>query len=883
MDFIGLNEIRERFLSFFESRGHLRLESFPLVPKNDVSLLLINSGMAPLKPYFTGREAPPRKRVTTCQKCVRTIDIANVGQTARHGTFFEMLGNFSFGDYFKEEIIPWAWEFMTATMGIPEERLYVSVYEEDDEALAIWRDKAGLPESKIRKLGREDNFWEVGAGPCGPCSEIYFDRGAENGCGRPDCAVGCDCDRFVEIWNLVFTQFDRQEDGSYPRLKNPNIDTGMGLERIAAIMQGASSIFDVDTIKAIRDAVCRECGATYNSDPKKDVSIRIITDHSRSVTFLTGDGVIPGNEGRGYVLRRLLRRAAMHGRLLGMNELFLSKIAETAIEQSKGAYPELEEKREYILKLISVEEERFYQTLDAGLALLNETAGRLKERGEALMSGADAFRLYDTFGFPPDLLKEILDERGLSVDEEGFEREMTRQKERSRASREASTYMGSKETVYDSLPPDMTSVFAGYAQKSASARVLALTEGDSVVGELSPASGEGSVILDVTPFYAESGGQKGDIGVIEWDGGKFEAADCVKAGGGGKFAHIGRVLQGTLKTGQEVTANIDIKNRLAASRNHTATHLLQAALRLVCGSHIEQAGSQVSAGRLRFDFTHFAPLSAEEAARAEALVNEKILEGLRVSVENLPIEEARKKGAMALFGEKYGDIVRVVEIAGFSTELCGGTHLDNTSQAGLFKIISETGVSAGTRRIEALTGAAALDYYREREARLREVCAALKAEPAAAPQKAKALADEAKALKAELAKIKSASAQNVIDDIIREAKNEGGVKIASGNAGEGLSANQLRELSDKIAAKIGGGCVVILAAVCDGKGTLLVSADKTAVERGLNAGALVREGARAAGGSGGGKPNMAQAGIKDAGRLGEAVDAAVNAAAKALG
>lgn len=867
MEYMGLNEIREKFLNFFEGKAHYRMKSFPLVPQNDSSLLLINSGMAPLKPYFTGREQPPSKRVTTCQKCIRTIDIDRVGMTTRHGTFFEMLGNFSFGDYFKNEVIPWAWEFMTVEMKIPEKLLYVSVYEEDDEAFNIWHNKVGLPKEKITRLGKDDNFWEVGVGPCGPCSEIYYDRGEKLGCGKENCGVGCDCDRFVEIWNLVFTQFDKQEDGSYERLKNPNIDTGMGLERIAVVMQNETSLFDVDTVKAIRDEVCQKAGITYLKDAATDISIRIITDHIRSVTFMTADGVLPSNEGAGYVLRRLLRRAAMRAKLLGIDDIFLTELSKTVIDVSKEAYPELAEKRDYIYRVLSVEENRFNQTLDQGMELLKSKISELKENNKNELSGFDAFKLYDTFGFPLDLTKEILLSEGFTVDSDGFKAEMEKQKERAREAREESTYMGSEQTVYNTLGDIGGTLFTGYGELEAEgARVLAIIKGDKIISEAQQGD-EVSLILDKTPFYAESGGQKGDVGKIITPSCEIEINDCIKVAGN-RSAHIGKVVKGSIKANETVRAEVDLKTRIAAAGNHTATHLLQKALREVCGSHVEQAGSLVSSERLRFDFTHFAPLTEDEIERIEDIVNNKISDALPVTISETPIAEARKKGATALFGEKYGDIVRVVEIGDFSIELCGGTHLNNTYQARLFKILSENGISAGVRRIEAITGKAALSYYKEQDKLVKSLSKLTKSTPANIAGRIEGYIANIRSLSSEVEKLKAAASGGIVEDILQAAEEVSGIKVVVKYAGN-MDMNSLRLLNDRVRDKFEG--LVVLASDIDEKVNFLATASDAAVQAGAHCGNIVKAAAGICGGGGGGKPNTAQAGGKEKAKINDAL------------
>ena len=856
---LGLNEIREEFLAFFESKGHLRLQSFPLIPKNDNSLLLINSGMAPLKPYFTGQETPPRLRVATCQKCIRTGDIENVGRTARHATFFEMLGNFSFGDYFKNEAIPWSWEFMTEVMEIPADRMYASIYQDDDEAFDIWHEKVGLAPERIFRMGKDDNFWEVGLGPCGPCSEIYYDRGPEFGCGRPECTVGCDCDRYIEVWNNVFTQFNKQEDGSYTNLPKPNIDTGMGLERLATVMQGVTSIFDVDTIRAIRDEACRLANAEYGAKTAKDVSIRIITDHVRAVTFMTADGVLPSNEGRGYVLRRLLRRAALHGKLLGIDGMFVAKLSDVAIDISKGAYPELFEKRDYIHKLISVEETHFHEMLKNGMEILQGHIKAMRGRGETLLPGEPAFKLYDTFGFPLDLLKDILGGEGFTVDEAGFESEMRRQRERARAARGESNYMGADETVYNTLKTEPTEYLGHDALEAEGARILAVIQGDKSV-DAAEKGAEVVVILDKTPFYAEGGGQKGDCGVIETESGAVRVDECAKVAGG-RYAHSGAVTEGAVKAGQTARAAVDRQKRAATARNHSATHLLQKALREVLGAHVEQAGSYVTPERLRFDFTHFEAMSGEELARVEDIVNGRILEGLAVDIREMPIAEARELGAMALFGEKYGESVRVVNMGGYSIELCGGTHLRNTALAGSFVILSESSAAAGVRRIEALTGFNALDHYKDTEERLRAVGEVFKAGREDVAKKARQALDHVRELNAELDKARARASANIVDEILSHKELIGGLSLVSALV-DNMDGGGLRALGDIVRDRLGSGALV-LASVKDGKVNMVCMATDDAVKAGVHAGSVVRDAIALAGGKGGGGPKMAQAGGTD--------------------
>ena len=873
MQYMGVNEIREKYLSFFETKGHLRMASASLIPHNDKSLLLINSGMAPLKPFFTGQQVPPRKRVTTCQKCIRTGDVENVGKTARHGTFFEMLGNFSFGDYFKNEAIEWAWEFFTKVIKLPVEKLYVSIYQDDDEAFDIWHNKIGLPEDRIFRMGKEDNFWEHGVGPCGPCSEIYYDKGEEYGCGKPGCTVGCDCDRYMEVWNLVFTQFCKEEDGSYSNLDHPNIDTGMGLERLATVMQGVNSIFDVDTVKAIRDKVCEISGKKYGEEHKYDVSIRVITDHVRSVTFMTSDGVMPSNEGRGYVLRRLLRRAVRHGKLLGIDRKFLSEVADIVIENSGDAYPELKEKKDYIKKFIDTEEKRFLETLDTGLALLTQKIDEIKaSKGKNVLEGADSFKLYDTYGFPLDLMQEILFDEGITVDEEAFRAEMEKQRKRGRDARETDTYMGAEETVFHQLPAEMATEFVGYDNNEFEGKVLALVSGDAVVNTV----GEGedvAVIVDKTPFYAEMGGQIGDTGVIESDGCKIEISDCTKFGGN-KFIHTGKVISGEINVGDTVTLKIDTYRRKAIARNHTATHILQAALREVLGSHIEQAGSYVSDTRLRFDFTHFEAIDKESLIKVERIVNEKLFDALDVVVKEMPIEEAKKSGATALFGEKYGDTVRVVNVGGYSVEFCGGTHLHNSAEAGIFKIISESGVAAGVRRIEATTGENVLHLIEDREYMLAEVGNLIKATQGNMIQRISAIIEENKQLSKEVEALKAKMSGGAADEIINNKTDINGVSLVCGEVKD-LEMNDLRSMGDKLKDKLSGeAAVIVLASGAGSKVSFVVMCTDDAVKKGAKAGDIVKAAATVCGGGGGGRPNMAQAGGKDASKIKEALEAA---------
>ncbi len=880
MKYLGVNEIREEFLKFFESKDHLRLPSFPLVPRNDNSLLLINSGMAPMKAYFTGQEIPPSKRVTTCQKCIRTGDIDNVGKTARHGTFFEMLGDFSFGDYFKNEIVPWSWEFVTKVLEIPEDRLYVTIYEEDDETGKIWHDVVGLPWDRIVKLGKEDNFWEHGTGPCGPCTEIYYDRGPEYGCDSPTCGVGCDCDRYMEFWNLVLTQFNAEEDGTYTELAMKNVDTGMGLERMATIMQGVDSIFDVDTVKSIRDAVCAKANVEYGKDHKTDVSVRVITDHIRSVTMMTADGVLPSNEGRGYVLRRLLRRAARHGKLLGIEGEFLAELSKSVIACSGEAYPELVEKQDYIFKILSIEENSFYKTIDKGMEILKADMEEMKAAGEKVMSGEKSFRLYDTYGFPVDLTKEILAEEGMEIDEDSFAAEMKAQKERARSARAKSNYMGAAETVYNELPVELETAFAGYdVYDVANAKIVALVANEAVA-ETAQAGDAVAVFLDRTPFYAESGGQVGDQGVIKTETGVVKVTNCVKVVGG-KIAHMGEVTEGLVQVGEMACANIDVELRMASSRNHSATHLLHKALRTVLGTHVEQAGSYVSADRLRFDFTHFAAMTADEIKEVERLVNDAIFASYDVHTDEMSIDEARNRGAMALFGEKYGEVVRVVDMGGYSIELCGGAHLKNTAQVGSFKILSENGVAAGVRRIEAVTGKEALKHYQAQEDEIKEICRLVKSTPDKLLSRLEQLLAEQKETAKELEKLKAKMAGGAADEMLSGKVEIGGVAVLAAEVKD-MDGNALRTLGDQLKQKLGSG-VVVLASGKDGKVNLMAMATDDVVKKGVHAGNIIKAAAAVCGGGGGGRPNMAQAGGKDASKIADALEKAKAVVAEQLG
>ena len=863
----GVNELRQMFLDFFESKGHLVMNSFSLVPQNDNSLLLINAGMAPLKPYFTGAEIPPRTRVATCQKCIRTGDIENVGKTARHGTFFEMLGNFSFGDYFKHEAIAWSWEFLTKVVGLDENRLYPSVYEEDDEAFDIWNKEIGVPADRIFRFGKEDNFWEHGAGPCGPCSEIYYDRGEKYGCGKPGCTVGCDCDRYMEVWNNVFTQFENDGEGHYETLKQKNIDTGMGLERLAVVVQDVDSIFDVDTLCALRNKVCEVAGKTYGVHHDDDVSIRLITDHMRSATFLISDGVMPTNEGRGYVLRRLIRRAARHGRLLGIEGPFLEKLSETVIEGSKDGYPELEEKKTFILNVLHNEESQFNKTIDQGLKILADLEAEMKEAGKSVLGGSDAFRLYDTYGFPIDLTKEILEEKGYTIDEDGFKEEMEVQRKRARESRAVSNYMGADATVYDEIDRNITTEFDGYDKLEAASKVTVLTTETEIVDSLMEGQ-KGTIFVEKTPFYATMGGQEGDTGVIITANGVFRVEDTIKLRGG-KYGHVGVMESGMISNGDEVTLKVDEQERKDTCKNHSATHLLQKALKTVLGAHVEQKGSLVNPTRLRFDFAHFQAMTPEEIAETEALVNKEIQAALPVTTQIMGIEEAKKTGAMALFGEKYGDEVRVVSMGDFSVELCGGTHVANTANITLFKIVSEAGVAAGVRRIEALTGNNVIEYYRQMEENLHTIAKTLKTSPAEITEKITHLQKEVKELQSENESLKSKMAQDSLGNVMDQVVEVKGVKVLA-SAVDGVDMNGLRDLGDQLKEKLGEG-VVVLASAKDGKVSLLAMATQGAMDKGAHAGNLIKAAAAIVGGGGGGRPNMAQAGGKNPDKIPEAI------------
>ena len=869
----GVNELRRLYLDFFESKGHLKMKSFSLVPHNDNSLLIINSGMAPLKPYFTGQEIPPKRRVTTCQKCIRTGDIENVGKTARHGTFFEMLGNFSFGDYFKTEAIHWSWEFLTEVVGLDANRLYPSIYEDDEEAFDIWNKEIGIAPERIFRFGKEDNFWEHGAGPCGPCSEIYYDRGEKYGCGKPGCTVGCDCDRYMEVWNNVFSQFNNDGHGHYTDLIQKNIDTGMGLERLAVVVQDVDSIFDVDTLQALRNKVCEMAGVKYKEDEKQDVSIRVITDHIRSVTFMVSDGSMPSNEGRGYVLRRLLRRAARHGRLLGIQDKFLSKLCETVIEGSKDGYPELEEKKEFITKVISEEEEKFNKTIDQGLSILADMEKALEEQNKNVLSGEDTFKLYDTYGFPIDLTKEILEEKNITIDEEGFSKCMNEQREKARKARKVSNYMGADATVYDEIDPAITSEFVGYDKLKNDSKVTVLTTEEDVVEALSEGD-KGTIIVDETVFYATMGGQEGDKGYITSPEGEFKVDTTIKLKGG-KIGHVGVMTKGMIKAGDTVTLLVDSEYRADTCKNHSATHLLQKALRMVLGNHVEQKGSYVDPERLRFDFTHFQSMTAEELKKVEDIVNEKIVEAIPVETKIMTIEEAKKTGAMALFGEKYGESVRVVCIDDFSKEFCGGTHVANTANIRLFKIISEAGVAAGVRRIEALTDKGVLKYYEELEKLVKEASEAAKTESVQLVRRIHTMNDEIKALSSENEKLKAELANNALGDVSDNVVEIKGVKFVATKV-DNVDMNELRNLGDKIKNEIGSGVVLVVSAIGSDKVNMIAMATDDAVAKGAHAGNLIKAVASLVGGGGGGRPNMAQAGGKNPAGIPELLKKAPN-------
>ena len=870
----GVNELRKMFLDYFESKGHLVMKSFSLVPHNDNSLLLINAGMAPLKPYFTGQEIPPRRRVATCQKCIRTGDIENVGKTARHGTFFEMLGNFSFGDYFKKEAIHWSWEFLTEVVGLDPDRLYPSVYLEDDEAFAIWRDEIGIAPERIYKFGKEDNFWEHGAGPCGPCSEIYYDRGEKYGCGKPTCTIGCDCDRYMEVWNNVFTQFENDGHNNYTQLEQKNIDTGMGLERLAVVVQDVDSIFDVDTIRSLRDKVCEMAHKTYKEKEEDDISIRLITDHIRSATFMISDGIMPSNEGRGYVLRRIIRRAARHGKILGIEGQFLAELSKTVIEGSKDGYPELEEKKDFIFNVLTQEESKFSKTIDQGLNILNELENELKESGKTELSGEEAFKLYDTYGFPLDLTQEILGEKGHTIDEEGFKACMEEQRVKARKARKTTNYMGADVTVYESIDPSITTEFVGYDHEEYDSKITVMTT-DTEITEALTDGQVGTIFVEKTPFYATGGGQHADTGVIRCKDGEFVVEDTVKMLGD-KVGHIGRVTKGMFKTGDTVTLSINTEQRNDTRKNHSATHLLQKALRAVLGSHVEQAGSYNDKDRLRFDFSHFQAMTPEEIAEVEEIVNKEIAAGLPVVTQIMTVDEAKKTGAMALFGEKYGEKVRVVSMGDFSREFCAGTHVSNTGDIKTFKIISETGVAAGVRRIEAITGNNVLKYYQEEEQTLLEAAKAAKADPHKLVERIHALLDEVKALSSENEKLKDQIAKSEVADVMSQVEETGAFKVLPVSVKD-VDMNALRTLGDDLKEKIGSG-IVILASDMGGKVNLIVTATDDAVKAGAHAGKIIKEAAALVGGGGGGRPNMAQAGGKNPAGIADALAKAVELA-----
>lgn len=856
MQKLGLNEIREKFLSFFESKGHLRLPSFPLVPQNDSSLLLINAGMAPLKPYFTGKEVPPAKRVTTCQKCIRTPDIEQVGQTARHGTFFEMLGNFSFGDYFKMDATKWAWEFATEVLEMPKDRIWVSVYNDDYEAADIWTNHVGVSKDRIVYLGKDDNFWEIGTGPCGPCSELYYDRGEEYGCGSPDCAVGCDCDRFVEFWNLVFTQFDKDENGTYNKLDHPNIDTGMGLERIACIMQGTTSIFEVDTIRKVLDAAAEIAGVKYGEDNQIDTSLRVITDHIRSTVFMTADGVLPSNEGRGYVLRRLLRRAARHGKMLGINEMFLYKLARVVADESMTAYPELDQNFAYIESVIKSEEARFDETIDQGILILNQYMEEMKQSGTKELDGEKAFKLYDTYGFPIDLTKEIMGENGFVVATKLFDDLLNEQRTKSKVARGNMDDAAWENDIF--IDVEGSTVFDGYAKLKGTSNVLAIAKGSERVEE-AEAGEEVTLVLDRSTFYAESGGQVGDTGIIESDDSSLKVIDTKKSNG--KFLHICKVENGVVKIGDKVTTLVDKERRQSIKRNHSAVHLVQAALREVLGKHVAQAGSYVDEYRFRFDFSHYQPLTEDEILKVGMLVNKKIMEAIPVECFEEDVATAKSMGAMALFSEKYGSRVRVVKMGDFSTELCGGCHVENTGKLGLMKILSETGVSAGVRRIEGVTGYNVILQMREKSKLIDDVSSVLKTNPSDLLNRAEGIVAELKDARYEIDSLKSKLAKNSVDDILGNTEDIGGVKVVTKILDDNIDMNTMREIGDNIKNKIPNAFVVLASKIGE-KVNLISMASKEAIDKGANAGAVISEIAKQLGGGGGGKPDSAQAGGK---------------------
>ena len=885
MEKYGVNQLRKMFLDFMESKGHLAMKSFSLVPHGDNSVLLINAGMTPLKPYFTGAEVPPRKRVATCQKCIRTGDIENVGHTARHGTFFEMLGNFSFGDYFKTEAIHWTWEFLTETVGLDPNRLYPSVYLDDDEAYEIWNKEIGVPAERIYRFGKEDNFWEHGAGPCGPCSEVYYDRGEKYGCGKEDCAPGCDCDRYMEIWNDVFTQFENDGKGNYTTLKQKNIDTGMGLERLAVAVQDVDSMFDIDTIKALRDRICEIAGVKYKENEDTDVSVRIITDHIRSATFMISDGITPSNEGRGYVLRRLIRRAARHGRKLGISGAFLADLSRTVADTSKEGYPELEEKFTFIHDVLASEEAAFGKTIDQGLRILADREKELGESGEKVLSGEKAFELYDTYGFPLDLTRDILEEKGYSVDEEGFNVSMQAQRKRAKEARATTNYMGAKATVYDEIDKNITTAFTGYDTLTDEGKITVLTTkvDEDNYGELVMAladGDEGTIITDRTPFYSTMGGQVGDTGVIETEAGRFKVCETIQLRGG-RVGHKGVVVSGTIRVGDTAKLNVDTAGRGATADNHSATHLLQAALKKVLGDHVQQKGSYVDPHRLRFDFVHFKPMTAEEIGQVEQIVNEKIREGLDVCTDVMSLDDARATGAMALFGEKYGESVRVVSMGDFSKELCGGTHVKNTGDIRAFKIVSESGIAAGVRRIEAISADSVFDYYKNEEQTLLDAAKTLKSAPQDVPAKIAHLMAELKAANAEIESLKAKAAQASMGDASGDAEEVAGVKVLTRKLDD-VDMNGMRTLGDSLKEQLGE-CIVVLASAAGGKVNLMATATEGAIRKGAHAGNIVKAAAPVVGGGGGGRPNMAQAGGKDPSKIQEALETAKQTAKAQLG
>lgn len=874
----GVNELRRMFLEFFESKGHLAMKSFSLVPHNDNSLLLINSGMAPLKPYFTGQEIPPKRRMATCQKCIRTGDIDNIGKTARHGTFFEMLGNFSFGDYFKDEAIHWSWEFLTEVVGLSPDRLYPSIYLEDDEAFEIWNKKIGIPAERIFRFGKEDNFWEHGAGPCGPCSEIYYDRGEKYGCGKPGCTVGCECDRYIEVWNNVFTQFENDGHGNYTELIQKNIDTGMGLERLAVVVQDVDSLFTVDTNKALLDAVCAMAHTEYLADEKKDVSLRIIADHVKSCTFMISDGIMPSNEGRGYVLRRLLRRAARHGRLLGIEGRFMAELAETVISLSKDGYPELEEKRVMILKVLTEEEEKFNRTIDQGLSILAEMEEDMAKKGEDVLSGRDAFKLYDTYGFPLDLTIELLQEKHMTVDQDGFAEAMEEQRKKAQGARKTTNYMGADVTVYQSIPAEITSRFVGYDRLVHGSKITVLTT-ESELAEALTDGQRGTILVDETPFYGTMGGQAGDTGVIENGNGSFVVEDTIHLLGG-KIGHVGRMVSGMFTVGENVELKVGVQARRSTEKNHSATHLLQKALRMVLGEHVEQAGSLVTPDRLRFDFTHFSAMTKDEIRKAEDLVNKEIQDNLDVITQEMSLDEAKKTGAMALFGEKYGETVRVVKMGDFSTELCGGTHVAHTGQIHAFKILSEAGIAANVRRIEALTGEGLMAYYQKTEEDLHQAAKAAKTAPADLKARIEAMTEELKALHSENEKLKARLAKDSLGDVMDRVREINGVKVLAAKVMD-ADMNNLRSLGDQLKEKLGEG-VIVLASASEGKVSLMATATDGAQKKGAHAGNLIKAIAGLVGGGGGGRPNMAQAGGKNPAGIDAALEKVYEAAAEQI-